>query len=129
MLGVIEALKLAVDRAFDVLDCGEVVPIYIDVVYEGACKQSIKGFTWVFASLLIISVMSMIMIMFRSSYRNTVFEEPIDEIDESSKADQNKVSPSKTNLKDAKKPKKKKEEQGEEEEVWNDEDENAPLNK
>ena len=76
MVGVMDALGQSTSRAINLLRCERVVPVYTDIVYGATCTYSISGFTWLFASLLIVSTMGMIMIMFRSSYQNTIFERP-----------------------------------------------------
>ena len=84
MNGVLDALLQEANRALNLLSCETIVPIYTDVVYDGTCKYSVSGFAWIFSCLLIMSVMGMIMIMFRSSYQNTVFEKQQSLLDESS---------------------------------------------
>lgn len=84
MVGVMDALIQASNRALKVLDCKYIVPIYTDIVYDGTCNHLIKGLVWIFSSFLVVSIMGMIIIMFRSSFRNTVMEEPLDEMRESS---------------------------------------------
>ena len=74
MVGVMDILDQTADRALNLLSCQNTVPVYTTVVYQGTCVNSITGLTWVFASLFIISFFAMLMITFRSSYRNTVFE-------------------------------------------------------
>lgn len=74
MIGVLDALLSATNRAINLLRCDRVVPVYTDIVYDATCKHSVKGFAWIFSALLIVSVCGMIMIMFRSAYQNTVFE-------------------------------------------------------
>ena len=84
MIGVMDALNQASNRVFDILRCDRIVPIYKSIVYDGTCKHSIKGLTWIFSALFVISLMGMIMIMFRSSFQNTVFEAQTKEMDNES---------------------------------------------
>lgn len=84
MVGVMEALIQASERTINLLRCDRIVPVYTDIVYGATCTHSVTGFTWLFSSLLIVSVMGMIMIMFRSSYQNTIFTRPPALMDESS---------------------------------------------
>ena len=84
MIGVLDALLQASNRAINLLRCERVVPVYTDIVYDATCKYSVSGFAWIFSCLLIVSCCGMIMIMFRSSYQNTVFENPPTYMDDSS---------------------------------------------
>ncbi|CAB9498386.1 expressed unknown protein [Seminavis robusta] len=72
-VGLLDALLKAADRALNLLRCETLVPFYTDIVYDGTCTYSITGFAWLFACLLIVSVMGMMMIMFRASYQNTIY--------------------------------------------------------
>lgn len=84
MVGVLDALLQAANRAINLLRCDRVVPVYTDIVYDATCKYSVSGFAWLFSSLLIVSIMGMIMIMFRSSYQNTIMEKAPNFMDDSS---------------------------------------------
>jgi hypothetical protein len=84
MIGVLDALLQASARVVNLLRCDRIVPVYTDIVYDATCKYAVSGFAWIFSALLIVSVCGMIMIMFRSSYQNTVFEGPPGMLDESS---------------------------------------------
>lgn len=84
MVGVLDALLQASNRAISLLRCEKIVPVYTTFVYDGTCKYSVSGFTWIFACLFIVSCCGMIMIMFRSSYQNTVYEAAPTLMDESS---------------------------------------------
>jgi hypothetical protein len=118
MVGVMDALEQASNRALNLLACERIVPIYTDIVYDGTCRYSISGFTWIFCGLFIVSVMGMIMIMFRSSFQNTVFERPqADTSDESSAVNPRRGTTS---------PSSKKEVKENDVDHWDDED--APLN-
>jgi len=84
MVGVLDSLLQSSSRAVNLLSCERVVPVYTTIFYDATCKYSITGFTWLFSCLLIVSAMGMIMIMFRSSYQNTIYERSPILMDESS---------------------------------------------
>jgi len=72
MEGILNDLDQLSVSTFDLLSCERIVPVYAEIVYDGTCNHSVAGFTWMFASLLIIATMGMIMIMLRSSYLNNL---------------------------------------------------------
>ncbi|CAB9498380.1 expressed unknown protein [Seminavis robusta] len=76
MVGVLKALAQAGNQAIKLLRCEKLVPFYTDIVYDATCTYSVTGLAWIFSSLLILSVMGMILIMFRASYQNTIYEKP-----------------------------------------------------
>jgi hypothetical protein len=84
MIGVLDALLQSANSVLNLLRCQYVVPIYTEITYDAVCTYSISGFAWIFSSLLILSVTAHIMIMFRSSYQNTVFDAKHAMLDESS---------------------------------------------
>jgi len=84
MVGVLDALLQSGNRAINLLKCDRIVPVYTDMVYNATCTNSIYGFTWIFSSLLLVSIFGMIMIMFRSSFQNTIFDRPPSMMDDSS---------------------------------------------
>lgn len=111
MIGVLDALSQSANSVLNLLGCQQVVPIYTEVSYDALCTYSVSGLAWMFSCLLILSVTGHIVIMFRSSYQNTVFDSKHVMLDESSglafrsrTAEQNKTAKG-------------------DDERWNDEDE------
>ena len=51
----------------DLLACDTFNPIYNTFVHEAFCVQGVSGLTYIFSTTLIISIFSMIMIMFRAA--------------------------------------------------------------
>ena len=74
MMGVLDALVQSANNILKLFRCQMVVPIYTEITYDAVCTYSISGFAWIFSCLLILSAMGHILIMFRSSYQNTVFD-------------------------------------------------------
>ena len=73
MMSILKSLEKSATSGLSLLSCERIVPIYADLVYNGTCSYNISGCTWMFYSLLIISVMGMIMITLRSSYKNNLY--------------------------------------------------------
>jgi hypothetical protein len=84
MVGVLDAVLQSANTVLNLLSCQQVVPIYTEISYDAVCTYSISGFTWIFSCLLILSATGHIVIMFRSSYQNTVFDLKHAMLDESS---------------------------------------------
>ena len=51
----------------DLLECETFNPIYNTFVHDAFCSQGVSGLTYIFSTTLVISVFSMIMIMFRAA--------------------------------------------------------------
>eukprot|EP00978_Attheya_sp_CCMP212_P006058 scaffold13640_cov65-Attheya_sp.AAC.4 len=64
----VEMLLQAAVAIIKTLACGQLAPIYTNTFYLGTCTYSIRGVSWTFASLIIISFCGMMMIMFRSAW-------------------------------------------------------------
>lgn len=60
-------LNRAVVGLRDVLSCATFNPIYTTFVHEALCKQGVSGLTYIFSTTLVISIFSMVMIMFRAA--------------------------------------------------------------
>mmetsp|Transcript_13849 Transcript_13849/g.20433 ORF Transcript_13849/g.20433 Transcript_13849/m.20433 type:complete len:566 (+) Transcript_13849:70-1767(+) len=76
--GVLEnvvSLAGSVKDVFDILSCESLVPLYTNLVYDGTCDVSIRGFTWLVISFLVMSVTGFIMIMLRSSWQLDVIDD------------------------------------------------------
>ena len=58
-------------RTLNLLSCERVVTIYHSSIYDAACRYSVEGVMWVFASSLIMATFGLIMILFRSGYKPT----------------------------------------------------------
>mmetsp|Transcript_12647 Transcript_12647/g.17943 ORF Transcript_12647/g.17943 Transcript_12647/m.17943 type:complete len:552 (+) Transcript_12647:136-1791(+) len=75
---MVDNLRVLLDNVSSVLsllECDRIVPIYTNLAYEATCKYSVTGATWIWSSLLVISTCALIMIMLRSSWQETVFED------------------------------------------------------
>lgn len=59
------------NRAFvglrDVLSCETFNPIYTTFVHRAFCEEGVSGLTYIFSTTLVISIFSMVMIMFRAA--------------------------------------------------------------
>lgn len=64
-------LEDSADRTFDLISCGSINPIYVNTFHKAACAESASGLSWMFASLMVISICGMTMLTLRSA----VFEE------------------------------------------------------
>jgi len=64
----VEMLLKAAVAIIETLACAQLAPIYTNTFYLGTCTYSIRGVSWTFASLIIISFCGMMMIMFRSAW-------------------------------------------------------------
>jgi len=60
----VKSLLDIVVEIFDILKCDSVVPLYTTPTYEGACKQSVSGLTWIFAGFVVMASMGLIMVKF-----------------------------------------------------------------
>lgn len=60
-------LNRAVVGLRDVLSCETFNPIYTTFVHEAFCIEGVSGLTYIFATTLVISIFSMVMIMFRAA--------------------------------------------------------------
>ena len=60
-----------INRSFvglrDVLQCETFNPIYTTFIYNAFCVEGVTGLTYIFATTLVIAVLSMVMIMFRAA--------------------------------------------------------------
>jgi hypothetical protein len=77
MTNVLEVLRASVDRALSLAECDRIVPIYTNTFYDGTCDYSVKAVFWVFSCTLIIGFFGMLMIMFRSALKPTIYEEKL----------------------------------------------------
>ena len=76
-------------QILSIVRCDRILPIYTNTFFDGTCAYSITGVTWTFASFLVLGVMGMLMIMFRSSWLPTVhvldgkfyLEEPVEGVE------------------------------------------------
>jgi len=59
----------------ELLSCKTWNPIYVQTVYEGTCENSVAALLWIFSTLLLIGICSMIMITLRASIHPVV--EPV----------------------------------------------------
>lgn len=60
-------LSDSADLAFDLISCESINPIYVNTFHKAACEESASGLSWVFASLLVISICGMTMLTLRSA--------------------------------------------------------------
>ena len=71
---VVDAFLDAVKRALGLVACDRIVPIYHLAIYDGACQYSVSAVFWVFSSALIMGTFGLLMILFRASYKLTVYD-------------------------------------------------------
>jgi len=61
-------LQKQVDASLDLINCESINKLYVDILHQAGCTDSMNAFVWIFASTLVISVCGLIMIMLRASY-------------------------------------------------------------
>ena len=63
------------DLTFDLISCSNINPIYVNTFHKAACTESASGLSWVFSSLLVISICGMTMLTLRSAmFESITFE-------------------------------------------------------
>ena len=60
-------LSDSADLTFDLISCSNINPIYVNTFHKAACTESASGLSWVFSSLLVISICGMTMLTLRSA--------------------------------------------------------------
>uniref|UniRef100_A0A7S2EJH0 Uncharacterized protein n=1 Tax=Trieres chinensis TaxID=1514140 RepID=A0A7S2EJH0_TRICV len=65
--GLLQTLAKDVVKALDLMSCKSINSLYANTFHEGTCTHSVKAFTWIFSSLLVISLCGMLMLTFRAS--------------------------------------------------------------
>jgi hypothetical protein len=73
MTKILSVLLEAIQRTLDLVSCERIVPIYHRAVYDGACKYSVSALFWVFSAALIMGSFGLLMILFRSAYKPTLY--------------------------------------------------------
>lgn len=76
---LITLLSDSVVRTLALVDCQRIGPLYTNTVYDGMCTYAPSAVAWVFASTLVMGIMGMLMLTFRSSYKRTVYVGPEDD--------------------------------------------------
>lgn len=71
----LQRLAGSAELSLRLLSCERISPIYTNALYEATCTYNMTGVTWVFSSLLVISISGLLMIMFRSSYLDVEYPE------------------------------------------------------
>jgi len=61
-------LQQQVDASLNLIKCESINKLYVDILHQAGCTDSVDAFVWIFASTLVISVCGLIMIMLRASY-------------------------------------------------------------
>lgn len=61
-------LQQQVDASLDLINCESINKLYVNILHQAGCTDSMDAFVWIFASTLVISVCGLIMIMLRASY-------------------------------------------------------------
>ena len=61
-------LRQQVDASLDLIKCESINTLYVNILHQAGCTDSMDAFVWIFASTLVISVCGLIMIMLRASY-------------------------------------------------------------
>lgn len=80
----LQVLDGSADLTLSLLSCKRINPIYVNTFHEAACTYSVTGVTWIFSSLLVISVAGMLMITFRASWLDAEYSQPnCDDVNES----------------------------------------------
>jgi hypothetical protein len=69
----LRSLDTSASTALGLLSCPRINSIYANTFHEATCTSSIKGETWVFVCLLLISIFGMLMITFRASWQDTEY--------------------------------------------------------
>jgi hypothetical protein len=87
---ITEAFLDAVERTLDLISCERIVPIYHKAIYDGACRYSVAGVNWLFATSLIMATMGLIMILLRSAVKSTIYQDANEE--DAEEADQSECS-------------------------------------
>lgn len=75
----LQALLSAASRGMQLISCESINSLYVNTFHEGTCTYSVTGFTWVFASLLVVSFCGMLMITFRSAVYDVIWLEDQDD--------------------------------------------------
>ena len=61
-------LQEQVDTSLDLIKCESINNLYVNILHQAGCTQSVDAYVWIFASTLVISVCGLILIMLRASY-------------------------------------------------------------
>eukprot|EP00978_Attheya_sp_CCMP212_P016235 scaffold42341_cov47-Attheya_sp.AAC.1 len=69
----LRSLDTSASTALGLLSCPRINSLYANTFHEATCTSSIKGETWVFVCLLLISIFGMLMITFRASWKDTEY--------------------------------------------------------
>jgi len=74
MKSIVDVLIISLERVLDLAQCGRIIPLYTNVMYDAGCSYSPKAVFWVFWCTLILAFFGMIMITLRSSMKLTVID-------------------------------------------------------
>jgi hypothetical protein len=76
MVSILDSLYDSIGKTLDLVSCARVVPIYHKAIYDGACQYSVSAQFWVFSAALIMGTFGLLMILFRASYKPTIYHTP-----------------------------------------------------
>ncbi|KAL7464482.1 hypothetical protein ACHAXS_004819, partial [Conticribra weissflogii] len=69
----LDLLKSTVDQALMLVNCEDINRMYVNAIHDAGCTKSPVAISWIFGSLMAISVFGLIMITLRASYLPTVY--------------------------------------------------------
>lgn len=69
------SISAASNNILEMLLCGEIVLMYVDVVYGDMCTYAPSAVYWVFWCSLVIGILGGIMVTMRAAWQNTVYED------------------------------------------------------
>jgi hypothetical protein len=73
MNNILDVVIEAVQRTINLVSCNRIVPIYHRAVYDSSCKYSVSAVFWVFSAALIMGSFGLLMILFRSACKPTIY--------------------------------------------------------
>mmetsp|Transcript_21496 Transcript_21496/g.45206 ORF Transcript_21496/g.45206 Transcript_21496/m.45206 type:complete len:621 (+) Transcript_21496:300-2162(+) len=69
----LDLLKFTVDEALMLVNCEDVNRMYVNAIHDAGCTKSPAAISWIFGSLMAISVFGLIMITLRASFLPNVY--------------------------------------------------------
>jgi len=66
LLHLLTAISVEIDEMISLIDCREINPIYVTIVHDQICTQTMINITWLFSMLGLVSFLGMTMITLRS---------------------------------------------------------------
>jgi hypothetical protein len=77
MNDIINVLLEAIERTVDLIACERIVPIYHRSIYDATCQYSVSAVFWIFSGALIMGFFGLLMILFRSAYKPTIYDDSV----------------------------------------------------